>query len=735
MSTHREIESGTRDRAFAGDTDLLIEAGSVLASSLDVAATMQQVAELAVPNLADLCVIDRREDDGSIMGVAVAASRELARELEDLRQRFPLDPAGTHPVARVIRSGVPELLPEMSGDQLRSFARSPAHASFMIDHAYRTGIVAPLTARGRILGALSVLRLGDSASYDFRDLNLVVELARRAALAIDNARLYSDLRDAERRLEAIFASIAEAITVVNAQGRMVLANQAAADLLGCVSPQELINAEPDAMMARFIVRDEHGAELTLDAMPSRRVLRGEEAAPLLVQNTVRGTGEERWLIVRSTPVADRESGRVLYAVNVFENITELKRAELGEKFMSEASRLLASSMAYESTLARIARLAVPELADWCAIDLVRDGSVERVALHHVDAPKVQRAGVALSGEDGPAAEVIRTARSHVAEQARPMGASTTDADDRRGVPTDGAAPATVIVVPVLGVARTIGAVTLLSLGARRGASAREVALAERLARRIGTAVENARLYTERIELARTLQRALLPLTLPVVDGAELDARYLAASGEVGGDFYDVIRRGAGGWILVIGDVCGKGARAAALTALARHTLRAAAISGQAPRQMLRTLHEALRSHSPVSELCTVCLVVVEPERERTRLTVALAGHPPPLVIGRDRNVRPEGVPGTLLGAQGRMRPGLTETYLEPGETLLLYTDGVCDAGRPGNQLGEQGLAQACRDSSARSVAGLLEHIEGIALDRAAGKPRDDLALLGLRFGG
>src|ERR1700730_1013572 len=107
MSTRRETASGTPDRASAGEvaTDLLIEAGAVLASSLDVAATMQQVAELAVPNLADLCVIDRREEDGSITGVAVAASPELARELEDLRQRFPLDPGGAHPVARVIRSG------------------------------------------------------------------------------------------------------------------------------------------------------------------------------------------------------------------------------------------------------------------------------------------------------------------------------------------------------------------------------------------------------------------------------------------------------------------------------------------------------------------------------------------------------------------------------------------------------------------------------------------------------
>src|SRR5450759_1888480 len=173
---------------------LLIEAGAVLASSLDPTTTMGQVARLTVPRLADLCVIDLRDEDGAIRDVAVSSADDaLARELEELRANYPLDPQGEHPVAHVIRSGEPVLLPEMTSALLSSFAQGSKHAEFMIDHGYHSTVVAPLLARERTLGALSVLRLGTGAPYGSEDMDLVLELARRAALAIDNARLFSEL--------------------------------------------------------------------------------------------------------------------------------------------------------------------------------------------------------------------------------------------------------------------------------------------------------------------------------------------------------------------------------------------------------------------------------------------------------------------------------------------------------------------------------------------------------------
>ena len=187
--------SGVTRRSPDVRVELLVEAGAVMASSLDPTTTMNQVARLTVPRIADLCVIDLREGQDSIREVAVAASdSQIAVALEALRRRHPLDPDGEHPVARVIRSGEPVLLAEMNDMLMRSFAQGSEHARFMIDNRYHSAVVAPLLARGRTLGALSILRLGDSEPYDAHDLDLACELARRAALAIDNARLYSEVR-------------------------------------------------------------------------------------------------------------------------------------------------------------------------------------------------------------------------------------------------------------------------------------------------------------------------------------------------------------------------------------------------------------------------------------------------------------------------------------------------------------------------------------------------------------
>ncbi len=722
--------------------DLLIEAGAILASSLDPTTTMRQVARLMVPRLADLCVIDLRDEGGTIMDVAVVATEEaLARDLEELRARYPLDPTGEHPVAQVIRSGQPVLLAEMTDALLRSFAQGSEHARFMVEHGYRSAVVAPMVARGRTLGALSTLRLGESERYSSQELELVAELARRAALAIDNARLYSDLQRLERRLEAVLANLAEAITVVDSRGQMVFANQAAADLLGYPTPGELTRALPGTVMPRFIVQDEQGRELDLESMPARQLFRGEQPEPLLVRNIVRATGEERWLIVRSSPIPDLETGRIDYAVNVFENITEVKRAQLGESFMAEASRALASSMDYGETLQRVARLAVPQIADWCAVDLLNErGIIERVAVHHPDprklklAARIDRAHRPALDEPEGVPEVIRTGEARIFNDIQPEALAAYAHNSEHLALLSAIGATAVIIVPMIGATGALGAITLVSSESMRRLTAADLGVAERLGRRAGTAVENARLYTERTHIAHTLQRALLPESLPEVPGAEIEARYCAAGelNEVGGDFYDVFEHGADSWMLVIGDVCGKGSRAAGVTALARHTLRAASMVGQSSTEMLDTLHRALRRQPPGADLCTACLVTVTPASGRLRLTVTLAGHPPPVLIDPQGDARQIGRPGTLLGVLDPIHVVEHEAELHAGETLLLYTDGIPEAGHSGEALGERGLIELCRKAPRLTLAQLLEHIEHVALEHAKGSLRDDLALLGMR---
>jgi serine phosphatase RsbU (regulator of sigma subunit) len=609
------IDSGRHlDHRNSVAAGLLIDAGAVLATSLDLTATMGQVARLTVPRLADLCVIDLRDEDGSIRDVAVAAAdEEIPNKLEELRGMYPLDPYGQHPVARVIRSGEPELLPTMTGAQLSSFAESSEHAKFMIDHGYRSAVVAPLLARGRTLGALSVLRLGEGGPYRQDDLELASELARRAALAIDNARLYSEVR----------------------------------------------------------------------------------------------------------------------------------RAQLAESFMAEASSVLASSMDYGETLQRVAQLAVPQIADWCAVDLVDDrGAIERVAVYHADPAKLALAQrldrVYRPTLDEPVGipEVIRTGQARIFTDIKPeqLAAYARNPEHLQLLRATGTNA--VIIVPLAGPTRTLGTIMLVSSEATRHLTHADLALAVRLGRRAGTAVENARLYTERTRIAHTLQQSLLPESLPEVPGTEIRALYSAAGelNEVGGDFYDVFQYGTDSWMLVIGDVCGKGPRAAGVTALTRHTLRATAMSGQSPTEMLRTLHQALKYQPVGADLCTVCLVTMTRTPEYARLTVALAGHQPPLLIGRDGEATQIGQTGTLLGVIEPIDITEREARLNVGETLLLYTDGVPDAGRPGRQLGEHGLVALCAQAPHLTPSGLLKHIERAALERASGRLRDDIAMLAVRVG-
>jgi PAS domain S-box-containing protein len=722
---------------------LLIEAGAVLASSLDQATTMGQIARLTVPRLADLCVIDLRDEDGSIREVAVAATEpRIPGGLEELRARFPLDPDGEHPVARVIRSGEPLLLVEMTSSLLSSFAQGSEHARFMIDNGYRSAVVAPLVARGRTLGALSVLRLGEGESYAQEDLDLARELARRAALAIDNARLFSQLRGVERRLEAVLVNLAEAITVTDRDGRMAFANQAAAALLGAASPSELVEAAPGTIMQRFLVLDEDGRELDLDHMPGRRLLRGERPEPLLVRNIIRETGEERWLMVRSSPVTDPETGEITYAVNVLENITEVKRAQLAESFMAKVSSVLASSMDYEETLQRVARLAVPQLADWCAVDLLDErGEIRHVAIHHADptqlelAEQLRHAYRSTLDEPTGVPEVIRSGQAQIFTEIRQEDLAAFARDARHLEMLSAIRPRAAIIVPMAGATKTIGAITLVSSESLRRLSHSDLALAVRLGRRAGTAVENARLYTERTQIAQILQEALLPESLPEIPGAQAHALYSAAGelNEVGGDFYDVFAYGADRWMLVIGDVCGKGPRAAGVTALTRHTLRATAMAGKSPAEMLEILHQALRRQPAGADLCTVCLVAMRAAPARLLLTVALAGHHPPLRIDRAGEVTPLGRPGTLLGVIDPIEIFETDAELCPEETLLLFTDGVPEAGRSSGQLGERGLRELCAQAPQLSLRELLEHIKVAALEHAAGRPRDDIALLAVRL--
>ena len=248
------------------------------------------------------------------------------------------------------------------------------------------------------------------------------------------------------------------------------------------------------------------------------------------------------------------------------------------------------------------------------------------------------------------------------------------------------------------------------------------------------AQDNARLYDEQRHIAETLQLSLLPQVLVPPPGGHVAARYWPA-GEaslIGGDFYDAFRVDDRRWAVVIGDVCGKGIDAAAITGLVRHTLRAAARNADSPAEVLRDVHHALSDHQP-STFCTVCFFYVTVADDGSQsLTIALGGHPPPVLRRADGAVTEIGEPGSLLGI---FEPMLTDTNVAvaPGDTLVLYTDGLTDA--PVDQaVPIEELMELLAVEGHEPVELLADSIRPLKRRRRPRGSNDDTAIVVLRFG-
>jgi sigma-B regulation protein RsbU (phosphoserine phosphatase) len=232
-------------------------------------------------------------------------------------------------------------------------------------------------------------------------------------------------------------------------------------------------------------------------------------------------------------------------------------------------------------------------------------------------------------------------------------------------------------------------------------------------------------------LARTLQNSLIPPTPPQIPGLDVAARYRPAGDgtEVGGDFYDVFQIGAGDWAVVIGDVCGKGVDAAVVTALVRHTLRAASVAHPQPVQALRFLNEVLQRHE-TERFCTVAYVRLRQSDDGWSATICVGGHPLPLLRSADGAVRAVGSPGSLIGVVDDPALDDVTLVLQPGDLVLLCTDGVSEGRRGREFYGEQRIADVvaaapgCADELATA---LLDDVLAFQGDRA----RDDIAVMAI----
>jgi PAS domain-containing protein len=615
----------------------------------------------------------------------------------------------------------------------------------LVGDVRETSAVAALSLVGALIGAIA------TDTWTSRWLIAVIVAALGGALAVVLAALRvraeaeaaraQRLTRTERHLTSALDALGEAVTVMASDGSIVYVNDAAVMLLRAGSREELLDAPPGGVMARFAVFDEQGRALDRTQLPGYRLLHGEtEAPPLLVRNVVLATGEERWLLNKATRVqGDGPKGDSV--VNVIEDLTAIKRAELRERLLSQATAELSRSLDYASTLQRVAEVAVPELADWCTVSLAgSSGSVEEVAIAHSDPAKVvlgrrlQAYRPSRMDDRSPRAAVLRgeagTSLVEVPEGA--LEAYTDDPEHLELLRQVGLS--SILTVPLDAGGRRLGAMLLVRGDPQRPFAPEDVALAEELAGRAATAVLNAMLYSERAEIAETLQRGILPPPMPWIPGWSAAALYHPAGeiAEVGCDFFDAFRSG-GDWMVVIGDVAGHGPAAATLTSLARYTLRTAAELTGDPVRAIAQLNHTLCAR-PEMALCTaVCLHVRLTGDHAGTVCIASAGHPLPVLV-RDGDAALVGEAGPLAGAFDDVGWPVHETAVRPGDVLVLVTDGVLDAISHRGRLDEARLLDRLREGRPATAAGLIRHLDA-ALAVEPGRRRDDTAAVALEFVG
>jgi GAF domain-containing protein len=708
----------------------LADASIDLVRSLDYETRLERIAHLVVPALADWCAVDLLDDDHLVRAALVHAGPDDAAVVEQSSERpsWGSDAMGG---LQVVRSGVAELHPRVTDDLLRSLPRDEMR-DVLADRPNSSVLIVPL-GHERPLGALTLVRAAPRPAFTESEVRLAEELGRRAGLAIDNARLFAAERQIADRngvLQELTAALAGAMTIEEVTDVLVrkgiAAMGATAGFLGLVDGERVsvdvlgrfgYEVDEGGLGREFPLDGDHPLSESIRESRAVVVSDGESLIQRYPALRTEGHDGDEALVCLPLTINDSSLGGIAATLPDLRNFTRqdmafmtaiaqqcaqaLERARLYKaertaheraeaawhrlSMLSQASELLAASIDYPATFVRLAELVVRGLADLCLVDVVtNNGSIERVAAAHSDPTRkalTERLRTDYSPSTGgahPVASVIRTGKPEFAAEMSDEFLRATTRDDEHFRIVKEMGFRSFVCVPLRARGRIIGTITLVSTTPGRTFGEDDVRLAEELARRAAVRIDYARLYHERDHIARTLQESLLPPALPEIPDFDV-ASYFRPAGdgyEVGGDFYDIFETADGAWALVVGDVCGKGPEAAAVTGLARHTIRAIAAHRRHPSKVLRFLNEALIGDERSDRFCTVCYARLRPRDRDAQLTVSLGGHPLPVILRGSGFVETLGTPGTLLGVFDDVPLFDASGILHPGDALILYTDGL-----------------------------------------------------------
>ncbi|MEP7054903.1 MAG: SpoIIE family protein phosphatase [Actinomycetota bacterium] len=559
-------------------------------------------------------------------------------------------------------------------------------------------------------GVAGVLGLADSVTARLGLEDLLAQVLRRLCSALGGDAAYVLLADDAGgfALRAAYG--------FDVDERAILRARSTEGIAGRLSAHNL----------PLVLDDASGADA--DPLLTAHGLRSAVAAPLVVEGRMTGSlhvsarRTEAFTnndAVRLAQVTDRvalaiESARL-------RDLEQRRRGWLA--YVAEASELLAGTLDLDRTLSLVAQLIVPALGEWCGVHLLEDSGDALLAYAwHADEAQVDFVREALAELEAPERRTAAKPTPPSRRQPwRPPHAEVFAASDR-------------VVYPLVARNNIFGSLTVgrdVSTPFRD----EEIYVTADLVRRASLAIDNARLFRERVTVASALQSSLLPSGTPVVAGCELGVSYLAAGegNDVGGDFYDVFPIGETRWGVAIGDVCGKGAEAAAVTGLARHVIRLLGRDGRSVVDVLERLNRAILEEGPRARFVTAGYAVVERVAGGAVVDLCSAGHPLPIMMRADGSVFAVGKPQTLLGVIEDPRLESQLIDVSAGDALVFFTDGVTERREGDRMLGEEGLMAMLRECTGLPAPAIAHRIERGVVDFQAEPPRDDIAIVVIKF--
>lgn len=532
------------------------------------------------------------------------------------------------------------------------------------------------------------------------------------------------------RLAQVVQSTRDAVLSKDLNGVITSWNPGAVELYG-YSESEAIGSH----ISLLIPADRKNEEQEILA----RVRRGEPVRTYETER-IRKDGARIDVSLTISPIEHPRRGIVGASVIARDTTAERRRLRT-QDFLVAATRGLDASLDFNRTARTIVETAVPELAELCVLDFVRrDGWIGDSVVGAANGragevlEEIRRSAPLDPRSDHPVAQVLRAGEPMVWRDLTSPGVMRdvvqNDAHRKLIEETHYQSAA---VAPLVARGSTLGAISFLHASTDTRYDADDLRLLAELADRAAMALDNARLYEERDQIAQNLQRGLRPPEPPFVPGLDIAVVFdtFGDGMEIGGDVYDVLPTEDGCWIM-IGDVTGKGSVAAGVSVALRHSMRGLARQIEEPHELLAQLNEMLLEGRSLNDFATALLLRLRRDGEDWRLTLAAAGHPPAIHVTGEGPVQLGG--GAVLGAWADAPIPSHEAVLGTGETLILATDGWFESGPPETHLGPEALGELAGTFADLELGEMTECLRQDAISRSAGRLRDDLVLLAIRPG-